>query len=55
MVVRCSDTLYEAAVRVALSRKVTLSDYIRDLIIQDVGTVPEAGMNQDPTGPAPVS
>jgi hypothetical protein len=36
MVVRCSDRLYEAAQHIASAHHVTLSDYVRDLIIQDV-------------------
>lgn len=36
MVVRCSDMLYEAARDVASAHHVTLSDYVRDLIIRDV-------------------
>ncbi len=36
MVVRCSDQLYQAARSAAGRRSVTLSDYVRDLIIQDV-------------------
>jgi predicted HicB family RNase H-like nuclease len=36
MVVRCSDTLYEAAQNVASAHDITLSDYVRELIIRDV-------------------
>ena len=36
MVVRCSDQLYQAARTAAGTRRVTLSDYVRELIIQDI-------------------
>jgi predicted HicB family RNase H-like nuclease len=36
MVVRCSDALYEAAQNLASEQNVTLSDYVRELIIRDV-------------------
>lgn len=36
LVVRCSDKLYEAAQYSASAHHVTLSDYVRDLIIRDV-------------------
>ena len=36
LVVRCSDKLYEAAQHIASAHHVTLSDYVRDLIIRDV-------------------
>ena len=43
MVVRCSDELYQAARSAAGKRSVTLSDYVRELIIQDVQQSTSAG------------
>lgn len=38
MVVRCSDELYEAARQAASSNAISLSDYVRDLILKDIGS-----------------
>jgi hypothetical protein len=37
MVIRCSDALYEAARTAAAARSESLSDYVRHLIIRDMG------------------
>ena len=37
MVVRCSDELYRVATEAARGQRITLSDYVRSLIIRDVG------------------
>ena len=37
IVVRCSDELYEAARSAAVSNSVSLSDYVRSLILSDLG------------------
>jgi predicted HicB family RNase H-like nuclease len=44
MVVRCSDQLYQAARSAAGERSVSLSDYVRELIIQDVQRSHRSGM-----------
>ena len=36
MVIRCSEGLYDAARDEAARRKVTLSDYVRSLILRDL-------------------